>query len=207
MLLNIKAEGDIVECGCFKGGSAAKISIIAKLLGKKLFVFDSFKGLPPVDKYNSHECHCRRNCKGEWPVGEYTGNIEEVKNNIRNYGEISVCSFVKGWFRDTIKKNRIPEKICFVFADVDIASSAKDCLIGLWNNITKNGVYVSHDFAFIKVLFALHDRKIWSNLFNSYPPIFFGGGFGLYDSSPHIGFFLKGDSLDPDYIKSLMIDK
>ena len=33
MLLNVDASGAVVECGCYAGGSSAKLSIVAKLLG------------------------------------------------------------------------------------------------------------------------------------------------------------------------------
>ena len=49
MMLNMEAEGVIVECGCYRGGSSAKLSIISKLLGRKLIIFDSFEGLPAVE--------------------------------------------------------------------------------------------------------------------------------------------------------------
>ena len=42
----MEAAGDVVECGCYACASSAKLSIIAKLLRKKLVVFDSFEGLP-----------------------------------------------------------------------------------------------------------------------------------------------------------------
>ena len=41
-------EGCIVEAGSFKGGSAAKFSIAAKLAGRELYIFDSFEGLPKI---------------------------------------------------------------------------------------------------------------------------------------------------------------
>ena len=60
MLLNMQADGDIVEFGCYAGGSSAKLSLITKLLNRKLIVFDSFEGLPIVDQYYLRDQHCRR---------------------------------------------------------------------------------------------------------------------------------------------------
>src|SRR5580658_7858603 len=37
-------KGCIVEAGCFKGGSTAKLSIAARLANRTLMVFDSFEG-------------------------------------------------------------------------------------------------------------------------------------------------------------------
>jgi hypothetical protein len=36
MLLNMQADGDIIECGCYAGGSSAKLSIVAEILGRRL---------------------------------------------------------------------------------------------------------------------------------------------------------------------------
>lgn len=50
-ILNLPPDrpGVLVECGCFKGASTANLSIVAKLVGRKLHVFDSFEGLPEPD--------------------------------------------------------------------------------------------------------------------------------------------------------------
>ncbi len=39
-------EGRVVECGSFKGGSAANLSLVCDLCDRKLEIFDSFAGLP-----------------------------------------------------------------------------------------------------------------------------------------------------------------
>ena len=41
-------SGDVVECGTWKGGSAANLSLVCRIVGRKLLVFDSFEGLPPA---------------------------------------------------------------------------------------------------------------------------------------------------------------
>src|SRR5262245_33881117 len=37
--------GSVVECGSYKGGSTANLSLVCKLVGRRLHVFDSFAGL------------------------------------------------------------------------------------------------------------------------------------------------------------------
>ena len=58
MMLSMKTPGAIVECGCYAGGSSAKLSIVASLLGRQLVIFDSFEGLPAVDDYFLRDHHC-----------------------------------------------------------------------------------------------------------------------------------------------------
>lgn len=40
-------QGDVVECGCWKGGSTVNLSLVCAITGRKLKVYDSFEGLPP----------------------------------------------------------------------------------------------------------------------------------------------------------------
>lgn len=154
MILNMKASGAIVECGCYAGGSSAKLSILASLLGRRLIVFDSFEGLPAVSSSYLRDHHCRRGEEwiSDWTAGRYAARLDDVKTNVRNYGEIAVCSFVKGWFSDTLSGNTLPEPIAFAFADVDLANSARDCFTAIWPCISDAGIYVTHDAPYIKVL-------------------------------------------------------
>jgi O-methyltransferase len=136
-LLSLDLDGTIIECGCYTGGSTAKLSIIAKMMNKELLVFDSFGGLPEPDQYNKIDYHTRRISKRftGWIEGKYAASLEQVKSNIQKYGEISVCSFYQGWFSDTLKQENLPQTICCAFVDVDLASSARECLVAIWPRI------------------------------------------------------------------------
>jgi O-methyltransferase len=155
-------DGAIVECGCYTGGSTAKLSIIAKIMNKNLLVFDSFEGLPEADQYNKRDCHTRRSSKWftGWNEGRYAASLEQVKSNIQAYGEMSVCSFYKGWFSDMLTKDTLPQSICFAFTDVDVARSARECFVAIWPRIPDGGIYFSHDIAYIRVLQALLDETL-----------------------------------------------
>lgn len=209
MLLNLEAPGDLIECGCYAGGSSAKLSLVAKLLGRKLVIFDSFEGLPAVDQYFLRDQHCRRNDEWvtDWTKGRYAARIDEVRHNIEQYGDLSVCSFIKGWFSETLTPDNLPDELAFAFTDVDLANSARDCFTALWPILSNGGIYVTHDTAYIKVLLEMYNPVLWREQFKSIPPILFGAGFGICNESPHIGYMVKGESPSPDYLKSLTIDK
>src|SRR5437867_12051249 len=67
-----EVEGDIVECGTWKGGSAANLSLVCRITGRRLRIYDSFEGLPeslPGDR------------QGGYLKGEYRGTLEEVRDN------------------------------------------------------------------------------------------------------------------------------
>ena len=208
-LLSLQADGSVVECGCYAGGSTAKLSVVTKIIGKELFIFDSFEGLPKPDPNNATDYHARISSEWvtDWTAGIYAASLKRVKSNIQKYGEISVCTFYKGWFRDTLNERSLPDKISFAFTDVDIANSARTCLVAIWPRITDGGVYFSHDIAFIKVLQTILEENLWREVFKEYPPILFGAGYGLRDSSPHLGFMVKGKLTTAEYINCLTIDK
>ncbi len=208
-LLSLQVPGDVVECGCFTGGSTSKLSIVADIVGRRLHVFDSFQGLPEVDEYNLRDLHARRSVAfmTPWTAGRYSaGSVEAVKANVSRYGEVGVCTFVQGWLKDTLVDGHLPPAVAMAFTDVDIPSSARDCLLGIWPRLSDGGIYFSHDVAFIKVLQVLMDSDVWREVFREPAPILFGAGWGLGDSSPALGFMVKGRR-SAEYIKSLTLEK
>ena len=208
-LLSLDCEGDMVECGCYAGGSTAKLSILAGIVGRKLFVFDSFEGLPEAAPNELQDYHARRSTEwmAEWTKGRYTADLDRVRANVEKWGDISVCDFVKGWFEDTLKPDNLPGKIALVLTDVDVPSSVRQCLVSLWPLMCEKGAYFSHDIAFIKALQVLTDQYLWAEVLHEPRPILFGAGFGLCDASPHLGFLVKGAQVAPEYVKSLTINK
>jgi hypothetical protein len=136
--------------------------------------------------------------------GKFAKALDTVKANVERYGEASVCTLVEGWFNETLEKN-LPAEVAFAFTDVDLPSSAQECLLHIWPRMSEGGVFFSDDCAYIKVLLALTDERLWKELGQS-PPIFFGAGSGMCDASPHLGFAVKG-RVAADYIKNLTFYK
>ena len=198
--LSVDADGDLVECGCFQGGSTAKLSILASVTGRRLIVFDSFAGLPEADEYNQQDLHVRlpRNWMNPWNPGDWAGSLDTVTANVERFGEISACRFVKGWFEDTLKSENLPARVALAFTDVDLPSSARECLLGIWPRLAERSVYFSHDVAFIKVLKELNDELIWREVLREPVPIMYGAGYGLGDTSRMLGFMVKGRDVSPE---------
>jgi O-methyltransferase len=150
-------QGCIVEAGCFKGGSTAKLSIAAKLTGRKLFAFDSFEGLPDNVERHGLTIH------GETPnfsKGRYEGALEEVKENVRRFGEIGACEFVKGWFDRTM--SQFHQQIAVAFIDVDLVSSTRTCLQYLYPLLVPGGSIFSHDGHLPLCAEAMNDDEFWA---------------------------------------------
>ncbi len=165
-------EGVFVEAGCCKGGSSAKFSLAAKLVGKKLIIFDSFQGLPENDENQG------RTIFGEkisaFNAGAYQGTLEEVKSNITRFGAIESCEFVKGWFDDTLPSFTHP--LLGAYIDVDLASSTKTCLKYLYPRLVPGGAVISQDGHLPPVLDLLNNDEFWKSELGSAKPQIHGFG-------------------------------
>src|SRR5687768_14465012 len=115
--------GDIMECGSWKGGSAANLSLICEIAGRRLRIFDSFEGLPQGDP---------RDRAANYNKGDYCGTVEEVKSNISRFGVIERCEFIKGWFHETLPHLNGP--VLLAFLDVDLEASLHECVKHIWRS-------------------------------------------------------------------------
>ena len=148
--------GAIIEAGCFKGGGSAKLSLAARQAGRRLYIFDSFEGIP--DNTEEHE----NNIWGgqvKFAKGDYAGALEEVKGNVTKYGAPEVCTFVKGFFDETMP--HFQERLSVVYLDVDLVSSTRTCLKTLWPLLAPGGVLFSQDGQLPLVLDLFDDDEFW----------------------------------------------
>jgi O-methyltransferase len=155
--------GVVLEAGCFKGGSTAKLSLATRLIGRKLLVYDSFEGLPDVDEAE----------KDRFGKGEYTGALDEVKKNVGAYGALEVCEFIRGWFDQTMPSLKDPVVVAFV--DVDLRDSLETCLTYIYPKLVPGGAIFSHDGHLPICVDLMKDPNFWKR-FNDPPPEFEGLG-------------------------------
>ncbi|MDP1624571.1 MAG: TylF/MycF/NovP-related O-methyltransferase [bacterium] len=169
--------GDIIECGTWKGGCAANLSLVCNIVGRKLLIFDSFEGLPE-GAIGDREAQ-------NYKKGDYCGALEEVKRNIFRYGEIESCEFVKGWFEETLPYLHSP--VLLAFLDVDLEASLDTCVRYIWPNLVDKG-YIFIDEAVGTDYCALfYSEKYWKIRFNQTPPGIIGAGTGLALGEYYIG--------------------
>lgn len=169
--------GDIVECGTWKGGSAANLSLVCKIVGRRLKIYDSFEGLPegkPGD----------RAAKG-YKKGEYLGTLGEVKRNIAKYGAIDCCEFIKGWFKDTLPNLNSP--VLLAFLDVDLEDSLDTCVKSIWPNLIDRGFMFTDECSDTDYVALFYSEKWWKSNFNRTPPGLIGAGTGLLLGNYYIG--------------------
>jgi len=133
----VHIEGDVVELGCYVGESSKTLRRTLNYLSsdKKLYVYDSFEGLPPL-----HECE--KNCG--WRPGTLKTTEDVIVGNFNANGLLPpiVC---KGWFKD-IPLDKLPEKICFAFLDGDFYDSIYDSLEKIYDRVSYGGIILFHDY-------------------------------------------------------------
>ena len=153
-------EGDYVELGCYKGDTSLLLAEILRegsvfvekpvdktveesgksggKLAKKLWIYDSFEGLP--EKTKADESALGVDFKG----GELFVTKREVKERFLRAG-LPVPVIKKAWFGDLTPED-MPEKIAFAFLDGDFYESIRDSLRLVVPRMSKDGVLVVHDY-------------------------------------------------------------
>jgi O-methyltransferase len=140
----LKVEGDIVECGVWRGGMIAAIAELTEK-NKTVHLFDSFEGLPPAQEIDGKEA---LNWQADSMSLGYHNNCsaEESfvisalrKANHENY------QLYKGWFQDTLPTYK-GNKIAILRLDGDWYDSVKECLLKLFPLVTESGVVIIDDY-------------------------------------------------------------
>lgn len=169
-------EGCVVECGCWKGGSTANLSLVCALCNRELHVFDSFAGLPTPAAGDAVHRERADAALREYRPGEYAGGLEEVRANIAKYGRLDACSFHPGVFSESMRDFTLP--CIFAFVDVDLRDSLRDCLAALWPQMQVGCALFSHEARDEAIAGLFFDASFWSVL-GCKPPQLIGAGSGL----------------------------
>lgn len=168
--------GDILECGTWQGGSAVNLSLVCKMTGRKLLIYDSFEGLPEGKAEDR---------QGFYETGEYCGSLELVKQNIERYGAIEVCEFAKGWFDQTLPS--LDQPILLAFIDVDLELSLETCVRYIWPNLTDKGYIFIDEYVGLDYCSIFWSEEYWKKYFDRTPPGLIGSGVGLPLGEYYIG--------------------
>ena len=142
--INRCLQGDIVETGVYTGGST---SILMRALidydgcGRKLWAFDSFKGLPLATNFDM---------QGDATVGvagDYSADFQVFKQNLQSLGAWDEKRIVvtKGFFAETVHKSKV-KAISFLRMDGDLYTSTWDVLIGLYDRVLPDGLVYVDDY-------------------------------------------------------------
>jgi O-methyltransferase len=145
-VIHENTEGDLIECGVWRGGACIFMRGILKVYGaanRKIFVADSFEGLPkpepqkyPADAGDKHHT-----------FKELAISKEVVENNFKKYDLLdNNVVFLKGWFKDTLPQAPI-NQLSILRLDGDMYSSTIEALSILYPKLSKGGFCIIDDYA------------------------------------------------------------
>lgn len=178
-ILNVPAdaEGVVVECGCYKGGSTANLSLVAGLCGRELAVFDSFEGMPEPSEIDREHVLVHSEQVHTYEEGSWNATLQETKANIARYGDLSACTFHVGYFEETMAD--FEEPVVTAFLDVGLRESAETCLEELWPVLQPGGWLFTHEAKHVEIAGLFFDREWWLDHLDAEPPGLVGAGSGL----------------------------
>jgi len=152
-IINNKIEGDIVECGVWKGGSAMMCAYYAKKynIDKKLYLYDTFSGMSKpserdIDYGGRAVLTNKELLESEYCSDMCCVSLEEVKKNLYDTGyPIENINFIEGKVEDTIP-HIIPKTISLLRLDTDWYKSTKHELEHLFPRLSVGGVLIIDDY-------------------------------------------------------------
>lgn len=165
-----RQELTVVEAGCGKGGSTAKLSLVVRLAGGRLHVFDSFRGIPANSE--RHETLWGRPVV--FRAGAFRARLRGVQRVLDRYGAPEVVRLHKGWFADTLPA--FDATVDVALLDVDLLSATRTCLRHLVPRLRPGGVIFSQDGHLRAIVALLGDRRFWADEVGVPPPRIVGLG-------------------------------
>jgi len=154
-VVNAGIEGDVVECGVWRGGCSLAMAMTIKELGssKKVYLFDTFAGMtkpteldieassqsPALNKFlrNARASH------NDWCYA----SIEDVEANFAEADCLHLANFIQGDVLETLDNpGNLPAQISLLRLDTDWFESTKKELDVLYPLLTANGVLLIDDY-------------------------------------------------------------
>lgn len=136
-VIDRNVEGDFVELGVFRGGTAKLLSLVMnwKKSNKTLHLYDSFEGLPELKDEDKPSKNFLK--KGDFKVSQW--HLSQTMASLPNY------TVYPGWFSETIP-NKLPDKICYAHLDGDFYSSILESLEGVYPRLSPGAICVIDDY-------------------------------------------------------------
>ena len=133
-------HGDFVECGVCNGGLSA-VARLRMIAGKRLWLFDSFEGLPETTAEDGPDpdgidgIHIQGQCKGR------LGNVQAAFEAID--APMSHTNLIIGRYAETFHTTPVP-KVSFLMLDSDFYAAEILCWRKFWPLLSP-GAYVFMD--------------------------------------------------------------
>jgi hypothetical protein len=143
--------GDFVECGVWRGGAAFLMADLVRSAGvrdRKVWLMDSFEGLPPVEDIDGPAAlEYTRNTDSSWYYENCRASIDDVRQSANALGLSSYTRMVKGWFEETLPATRDEiGAIAVLRLDCDWYASVRCCLEALYDQVAPGGYIIMDDY-------------------------------------------------------------
>ena len=135
----ISSEGHIVEFGCYVGTTSVPMAKRLAATDKKLYVYDSFEGLPEKTIEDQSPAGL------QFKSGELAASKKQLIKNFKQAG-LTLPVITKGWFSE-ISNEQVPQSICFAYLDGDYYLSILDPLKLIWNKLSPGAIILVDDYA------------------------------------------------------------
>lgn len=172
-----KQPGVVVECGTWKGASAVNLSLVCRIVGRQLHIYDSFEGLPAPEEGDREGQY--------YSAGDYCGTLDEVRQNITKGGAIDQCVFIQGWFNETLPTRQEP--VALAYLDVDYEASLECCIRYLWPRLVEGGYIFIDEVVSVDYCALFYSERYWQETFQAAPPGLIGAGTGLPMGEYYVG--------------------
>lgn len=143
-------DGDIIECGVWKGGNI--LGIIEYLnyhnMNKKVWLFDTFNGMTEPEDCDIDIENNKAKDMMDVPIVFAFSPIDDVKDVLsKSKYNKDLIEYVIGDVSETLLNiDNIPEKISLLRLDTDWYKSTKDELIHLYPKLVDKGVLIVDDY-------------------------------------------------------------
>ncbi|MBI2475902.1 MAG: class I SAM-dependent methyltransferase [Candidatus Taylorbacteria bacterium] len=136
-LLKIIPDGEIAECGVYKGTTAYEIRAVTK---RPVHLFDSFEGI------SGREVADIRNPEEIGGRGAIACSLENVQAHLSYFSDFK---YYKGWIPDRFSEVK-DLTFAFVHVDVDVYKPTKDSFDFFYPRMVKGGIMVCDDYGFLQ---------------------------------------------------------
>ena len=150
--------GDLIETGVWRGGACIYMRGILAAAGdakRRVFVADSFCGLPPPDEAvypaDAGDAH------HTYP--QLAVSRADVEANFQRYGLMDEqVIFLEGWFKDTLPTAPL-DQLAILRLDGDMYESTMDALNALYAKVSPGGFVIVDDYVLNACKMAIDDFR------------------------------------------------
>jgi len=150
ILNTVDLNGDLCEFGVAQGKTTKLISYLIQNTEKKIYIYDSFEGLPEPSKEDKLKDDIFNLGSIDLYKGKMSHNQEKVLSELKSINfQSDRIVLNKGFFNQKTKDlYHYPKQISFAYIDFDFYQPTKDVLNIIEPKLVKNAIVIVDDYDF-----------------------------------------------------------